>query len=250
VKLSNREKKLLTVLVVTVALLCFYKYILRVQFNRIKELEKRIAIHKLKITEMKEVSHGDSLDHDFQVLNAKIGFITRSLYPTIKQDKMITILDEAIQQSNLNVVSINFSDIVICPLDDPGKKLEPKDYGLKQLAESYHQCTSKKRKTEENPIKERNHLGKDFSNAIEQMTATIQYHSGSYASLLSFLKQVEEYHKKTLIKSIDINRNEEGSLTGEIMLVFYAVPKLHQQDQEYLNWNLQNLYGKENPFDP
>lgn len=93
------------------------------------------------------------------------------------------------------------------------------------------------------------------------MTATISY-KGKYKDLITFLEHIETYEKKILINNISISKSkknntdedgivtEENSITGSIALDFYSVPKIHEQDEEYLKWDFDNGYGKGNPFVP
>jgi type IV pilus assembly protein PilO len=41
---------------------------------------------------------------------------------------------------------------------------------------------------------------------------------------------------------------DSNTLTGNIILHFYSFPKLHQQDEDYYKWDIENDYGKDNPF--
>jgi len=49
---------------------------------------------------------------------------------------------------------------------------------------------------------------------------------GYYESLLDFLKQVRQNDKKILIKDINISNNEEGQVSGNVVLDFYSIPSL------------------------
>ncbi|OPJ56336.1 hypothetical protein [Alkalithermobacter paradoxus] len=82
---------------------------------------------------------------------------------------------------------------------------------------------------------------------IKKMVVNINY-TGSYESLMNFIKQTQSYDKHIGIKSIRINKDNENYLVGRIGLELYSVSKLHNQDEEYLKWEYNNKYGKDNPF--
>lgn len=51
-----------------------------------------------------------------------------------------------------------------------------------------------------------------------------------------------------MITNLSLTPINDVDVSGNLTLEFYAVPKLDAQDQEYLTWTLQNMYGKEMPF--
>lgn len=72
--------------------------------------------------------------------------------------------------------------------------------------------------------------------------------SGSYTSLDSFLNSVRNYERKIVVNSITITQKTIDEVVGTIGLEVYAMPKVDNDLQKYLNWTLNNTYGKLSPF--
>lgn len=62
-------------------------------------------------------------------------------------------------------------------------------------------------------------------NELNAISASVPFR-GYYESLLDFLKQVRQNNKKILIKDINILNNEEGLVSGNVVLDFYSIPPL------------------------
>ena len=78
----------------------------------------------------------------------------------------------------------------------------------------------------------------------EQLKVAINF-SGSYESLKKFISSVQNYERKIVITNITISSKSQEELTGVMNLEFHAVPKLSDEDMEYLIWTLNNVYGKD-----
>lgn len=65
-------------------------------------------------------------------------------------------------------------------------------------------------------------IGEAELNAI---SASIPF-TGDYESFLGFLKQVRQNPKKILVKNINISNNENGLVSGNVVLDFYSIPPL------------------------
>jgi len=63
------------------------------------------------------------------------------------------------------------------------------------------------------------------TNELNGISVTIPF-IGYYESLLDFLKEVRRNDKKILIKDISISNNEEGQVSGNLVLDFYSIPPL------------------------
>ena len=253
-KLTTREKRLLAVLLAAILVLGYYKLILEPQRIRIQELSMKKEEYGKIIEQMKkDISAFDQLDNDLKNLNAKISFLTQKLYPSIFQEKIIIMLDEQIKISDLTAKSITFSDLTINLIkNQQDQTIEQQESSLRQFVQIY-QDAANIIKNRELPQPEENKPQQEekssLSRDVEQMSAAIDF-TGTYRMLMNFIKEVEGSDKITPIKSLEIRKVEESDLLeGNINLEYYAVPKLNMQDEEYYRWEVQNTYGKENPFD-
>ncbi|CAH2214670.1 hypothetical protein [Tepidibacter aestuarii] len=258
-KLTTREKIMLIVLGLILIIGGYYKFILSPQLTKLDNIKQEVIDKKAEVQRVKlEISENSPVYKEFKIINAKIKSMTKPLFPSINQEKIIVILDDMLGKSNIEGNSISFSDIDVNEIDVKKAEKKDKDYLIKNLSEEYK--GNKKEKKDE-ASKENQEDLEENKNETEKMTATISY-KGKYKDLITFLEHIETYEKKILINNISISKSkknntdedgivtEENSITGSIALDFYSVPKIHEQDEEYLKWDFDNGYGKGNPFVP
>lgn len=258
-KLTKREKIMLIVLGVIIIIGGYYKFILSPKCTELDNMKQSVIDKKAEVTRVKlEISENSPVYKEFKIINAKIKSMTKPLFPIINQEKIIVILDRMIKESNIEGNSINFSDIDVNEIDVKKQEEKDNDYLIKDLSEEYK---GKKKVKKDEANNEEKQDEEENKNEVEKMTATISYR-GKYKDLIRFLEQVETYEKKILINNISISKfkensvDEEGivadknSITGSIALDFYAATKIHEQDEEYLKWDFDNGYGKDDPFVP
>ncbi|WFD11044.1 hypothetical protein [Tepidibacter hydrothermalis] len=258
-KLSTREKIMLIVLGLILIIGGYYKFILSPQLTKLDNMKQDVIDKKAEVERVKvEITENSPVYKEFKIINAKIKSMTKPLFPSINQEKIIVILDDMLEKSKIEGQSISFSDIDVNVIDVKKEEEKDKDYLIKDLSEEY-KGKKKVKKDETNNDEQKD--PEENTNEIEKMTATISY-KGKYKDLIVFLQQIETYDKKILVNNISISKSkqnnidEEGivtdnnSITGSIALDFYAAAKIHEQDEEYLKWDFDNGYGKGDPFVP
>ena len=68
-----------------------------------------------------------------------------------------------------------------------------------------------------------------------QMVLAINF-KGNYDSLHSFIKDIEEYGRVVVSSALSTNWSSATDLEGTINVEFYSVPKINDDDNEYLDW--------------
>lgn len=270
--LSKREKILLSILCGVVVLWGYYYFMLKPQLMKIEELKSKKANYQGKVEEVKNnIASGSTLDKEFKILNTKIISMTQRWFPSMIQEKIILNLDDMLRESGLQVSEITFSKPKLEGLEETSQPKEEKEDLLKQLIDVYHgektlnpssegETSDRKKNLFENihnllntaKGKEEGSSQEDYHFEAEQMRASIGYR-GDYQDIVHFLKSVESFDKKIIIKNLSMVKNEDESLSGRIDLDFYVIPKILSedlQDKEYFSWNIRNPYGKDNPFTP
>ncbi|WP_145993151.1 hypothetical protein [Tepidibacter mesophilus] len=261
-KLTTREKIMLIILGLMLIIGGYYKFILSQQLIKLDNIEQEVIDKKAEVERVKlEISENSPVHKNFKIINAKIKSMTKPLFPSINQEKIIVILDEMLADANLEGNSISFSEIDVNEIDVKKEEEKDKTYLIKNLLEEYKGNKKEKNNEVSNENQENTEKPDENKRETEKMTATISY-KGKYKDIINFLEQIETYDKKILVSSISIskskenNTDEEGivtddnSITGSIALDFYSVPKIHEQDEEYLKWDFDNGYGKDDPFVP
>ncbi|EHJ01422.1 type IV pilus assembly protein PilO [Clostridium sp. DL-VIII] len=91
-------------------------------------------------------------------------------------------------------------------------------------------------------------------NSKDQKKNTVQYvkfevnFEGSFDGLNKLLNTIGKNEKKIVVNSIKINEDTLDTVKGTINLEIYAIPKINDELESYLKWDLANTYGKSVPF--
>ena len=72
--------------------------------------------------------------------------------------------------------------------------------------------------------------------------------NATYANLKSFIQQLEQYERQIVITNLSVTPGLDDAVSGSMSLEVYAFPKFKDVDQQYLQWQLNDTYGKETPF--
>lgn len=250
-KLTNREKILVAILGACLLIFLYYSYLVKPQFARIDKLKAQVEQNDLRIQTVKlQTSPNNKVFQDYKKLNAEIANMTKRLFPSIIQEKIITILDDVVKNSGVELVSISFTEPKLENIEQEQTKAEAQSSDIYSIVEQYAK-TGKldANTTRDNADQVGQQKEEDEKYKVEKMTASVNC-KGKYIDIVNFIQNVEMLSRKVLVKGVNISRNETDTLNATILLDFYAIPKLHDQDADYINWTIINQYGKENPFDP
>lgn len=250
-KLSKREKYMLILLALVILITGYYQFIYTPQMNKIKELKAKIEEYEnVNLITKIQASPQNKVYKEFKILNSKIDMITSYFFPDIIQEKIIINLNEMINNSQIKVKSMNFTEPSY-GLIETRETEENKESLLEQYVKIYNEISRTINKTEKiNKEKSEQNLEKKESldDKIKRMTVSLKF-DGSYEKIMSFLNEVESSNRKIIIKNLNIVQADDEFMTGNIILDYFAIPKITEEDEEYLNWYIENEYGKDNPFE-
>ncbi len=109
-KMTKRESILIIILVSLVLSWIYYKFVYIPQSNKLYDLKNSEALYSQRLEEMNDnISLKDELNNTLTDLDSKISVISSKYFSDIKQEEIIYILSKFIQQSNINIPSISFS---------------------------------------------------------------------------------------------------------------------------------------------
>lgn len=249
-KLTKREKILLLILGVCLVLFLYFNYLIKPQFAKIDKMKSTLEDYNLKAQTVKSQTSSDNkIFKDYKKLNGEIAAMTKRLFPSIIQEKIITMLEDTINTSKVEVGSLSFTEPQLNNVGEDQKEQEQQSSSLYDLAEQFMKtgkltAAPDTAGTEADKAKEQNDKYK-----VVKMTATLAC-TGSYLDITNFIQGIELWSRKVIVKNVSIAQNDTDKLRATISLDFYAIPKLHDQDADYLDWTITGQYGKENPFDP
>lgn len=255
-RLSLREKILLSIFGILVVAWGYYSFVFTPQYNYLQETQ--IKMDGLNKTIDDIVLYNDPngiMQQRYQESEKNIAAATAKYFPEILQEQQIRIVDKMLLGSALKGEVLEFSDLENDVIMERSQQLQSGDATSKEATFILKDLTNKM-----NPKIAENEQSQDKfsgSGVVESMETNVDF-AGTYPQIINFIKAVESYPKKILISSVDIKSGDTaiattvpGELTGTVTLQFYGIPKMHpDQDQDYTTWDIYDVYGRANPYLP
>lgn len=245
-KISKREKFLLGILIALLIIFAYYQFIYTNQVEKLnKKREEKTQIEEKYNGVMKDIGNLDNIEEDLKALKVSISDKAEKLYPIIMQEKIIIEIDKLLNDSKLSG-NIAFSPIEVSVVESmKAEEIEKAESSLKELVDEYEGDEASSGKSTNNEVDgESTESSSENIATSEQLKIAINF-NGSYENLKNFISAVEKYDRKIVITNISITANSQDNLSGVMNLEFHAVPKLSGEDEEYLEWTLKNVYGKD-----
>ncbi|HCW53493.1 MAG TPA: pilus assembly protein PilO [Clostridium sp.] len=259
-KLSKKEKVLSCILGMLVIGIIYYEGVYSVQSRKIEA--KKIERDKIEdeynraITTINQMENRKS---EKKILNSKSDDISSRFYPVINQEHIILELNKLLKDSGLTG-QYKFNAIEVKNVESIDKKVvNLKKDSLSDIVNQYNQLenestsisdnkTSTDEAVDKNSKQDANEQkNSENKSSIQQFKCELSF-KGQYSQLSNFLNSLSEYNRKIVVTDINIAQKTLDNVTGTMNLEFYAVPKLNNDLEEYLNWELNNTYGKNIPF--
>lgn len=260
--ISKREKYLIGIFLALLICFVYYQFVYTKQVEKLKAVRtEKDNLEKRYNDIMDAIANLEAKEDEFKLLKAKVLGKSEKLYPVIMQEKIILELDKLLKDSGLNG-NIAFSPIEAAAVEKLERaEIKKTESSLKAFVDEYNGNVSNEAESisdtsgenssgnsttnssnEEEGANQKNNKGN--STTTEQLKVAINF-SGTYEALKSFIASVQNYERKIVIPNISITAQSEIELTGVMNLEFHAVPKIDDQDIDYLIWSLNNIYGKE-----
>jgi len=110
-KLTKREKKSLMLLLVVVSLGAYYYFIITPQMEKLESTKIIMDEAELKLTQYKNASSSEAqLDKRIDELSQKVKVGAVNYFPTVKQEELILLMQDFLNNSELEVTSLTFSE--------------------------------------------------------------------------------------------------------------------------------------------
>ena len=246
-KMSQREKYLLTIVGCILVGVLYYQFLYTSQKEKLElaknELREVQARHDQV---MSNIATLPKRQKDIKGLTASITERTSSYYPTLIQEKIILELNEIIEETGITA-SFSFSPITaqnVQPLSageylSPQSTLEPLVNELASINEEVEEAENDEMASGQNS---------EASSATAEVLTVSMTFSGSYETIKTFIDMIQSWNYNLIITNLSLSPQTDNEVAGSFNLEFYGLPKLQLQDQDYLTWTLENTYGKEMPF--
>ena len=263
-RISNKEKIMLYILGIIIIGFIYYQFVYSYQMNIIQDKMKNQNEIEQKYTEAENTINSiESKKSDLKILKAKISDESLSFYPTISEEHIILELDTLLKDSGLNG-GIKFNPVI----SDGVEKAKDKDNktlqksSIQGIVDQYNNVVDGKK--ENNSKSEKSNLNNNVSSSNsnndtsgdskDKKKNTVQYvkcevsFEGSYDELSKMLNTIGKNEKKMVVNSIKIDEDTLNSVKGTINIEIYSIPKIDDELESYLDWKLNNTYGKTVPF--
>lgn len=267
-KVTKREQTLIGVLVFVLLIYGFYQFIYIKQIKQITELKASRDTYSQKWQQVRaEIASKDQKNEQYKDLNSKIISKTDTLFPSIKQEEIIVILDKMIKKSNIQTDVLGFSEVSSenTTAVDTSKTTNNSVTGT----DTTNKLDTLVGKFNGTPTKNSDNVTTNTSNSSTnananttsantstsinntkitgayKMETTLNF-KGTYNELISFIGQVESYNEKIVINSINITGALGSNITGTIILDFYGVPRLNNKDD--FKWDYKAPSGNKSPY--
>jgi len=240
-KVNNREKVLLLVLVLVIGAYLFYNFVYLKNEERLASLEQELNEKAATANELlNAVEREKELNFEFKSLNFEIADMSTPYLPQIEQEKVIVFFNKYFDNYGIDVSSINFTDVNLTTVEYsyPSNEDNGGEYPLQNLKEQYLE-------KEKEVVVE----SQSFSATAENMQLVFNFET-NYYDLMDFIDALQTNQINFVISNSNIASSEESetTMTGTMQVALYSIPKLH--DHENLEWEWNDLieFGRANPF--
>ncbi len=265
-KLSKREKILISILLIVIAGYFGYKYI---PFDNIFKLDKLEAEYSQKKATYEAMSQNivstAAFEEKKQALVDEIN--KTNILSDLQQEQLIVFLNTYLSSKNVNANNISFTELSVIPmttavaakLPKPISSLEAMMNEINNGKASTENKAVENNKTEGNTSADTNadtNQAPQNNNAASQdgltvrtMSANVGFES-TYEDMISFIDAIQNSPIDISIVNINTVTAENGLLQGTMALNFYSAPKPEGYVEENTDWMWKDLVqsGKSNPF--
>ncbi|MDF2546487.1 MAG: hypothetical protein K0R93_1385 [Anaerosolibacter sp.] len=113
-KLTRRERVLVSVLGAVLFLWVYYQFLITPQLVELDSLKQQREQYKAEMTKVENAAATEKkLDENITAMNEKIKLITNNFFTTTEQEEFILLFNEMLQDPNLNVSVISFTPFTI-----------------------------------------------------------------------------------------------------------------------------------------
>jgi len=251
--ISKREKIMLIILGIAIIFTAYYKLVYSKQIIKVNQLKAQKEEYDTKLKGLQaNIVLNKKLNQDLKATNAKVLEVSKDFFPSIIEEKIIVIIDEMINNNNIISDSITISEVSIETVAKEKVQENAKTSIIEEMVKKYLELMKGSIPTEtKNSSNKTENTSKDTTKEetsleAKKITLTLNF-TGTHDDVMSFIDEIKGFYKRIIIKNINITAKGEG-LRGSMVLDFYAIPKLGEEDIDYNKWQYDGNYGKDNMF--
>lgn len=269
-KISNKEKIMLGILGVMLIGIGYYNYVYKDHTFKVQEKEEEyFQIEERYNKAIETINSIESKKSDIKILKNKIDNMSVVFYPIISEEHLILELDNLLKNNSLEA-SIEFENIKSEDIENEQyENVALSESSLQNIADEYIEIESNIKTSEKEEKVESDNLNNDQNlsseeisvnnelsekseniskDKVHQLRCNISF-TGTYENLMNFLKEIND-NNKMVVNSINIGEESFEEIKGSMVIEIYAIPKINDEINEYLQWDFNKEYGKYVPFGP
>lgn len=256
---NDKDKIRLLILVIFIMGFVYYKYVYSPQVTAINEkTQQETSIIDKYNNVVNSINTLDNRKVEVKILKAKVNDKSVPFYPVINEEQIIVELDKLLKDNNLKG-GITFQPIGSDSVEPSKNEIKSlPDSSLKKIVDQYNSTIFiNGNKTGNENGSKNNNVGaeaqtpatnaqknsKEKKNTVQYLKCEIRF-EGTMESLNKFLNTIGKKEKRIIVNSMKISKEDKEGIKGNINLEFYAIPKINNELENYLKWQLNNEYGK------
>lgn len=243
-KLSNREKVLILILILAALIYLLYTFFPFDSVFKLSELKEEYSNKSEIYNSMsRNIVLKSKFEQRLQELTDEINNV--ELLSEVKQESIIVFLNNYLEINNIDANDLSFTEAEVVSISNVVKATELKE---KSSFESLIENINETKGTAKNELKDNGEVKKDGL-TVRKMSVNVSFES-SYINLLKFIDDVQNNPIDISITNINTISSDGDIIQGIITLNFYAVPKIEGYIEKNNDWIWKDLakYGKNNPF--
>lgn len=253
-KLSKRERVLISILLLALIVYFGYQYVPFEKIFKLGQLEEEYSLKKsIYDTMSQNIILKKTYESKLQELSDEIN--NTNMLSDLQQEKIIVFLNNYLASKNINANNISFTEATAAPINNVADATELRaKSSLESIMDEINEAQdnvansgSDNNKSTETPS-DSQVLQQDML-TVRSISANVAFES-SYNDMISFIDVIQNNPIDISITNLNTVSGEAGLLQGTMTLSFYAVPKLDgyiEQNKDWI-WNDLATSGKNNPF--
>lgn len=252
-KLSKREKILVILLAFFLVGVAYYELVFVKQRERVENLktekESVEGTYNNMVTSIKNMEKNDT---NIKICKESIEAKSMKLYPKLYQDKIIIEINDLLDKAEIKG-SLSFSEVTVANIakyfGEEAEKEEVKgEPSLKEPADELRKLSDEDKDSNNTDSNKGEKTDIPVESLfVEQMQVGVDF-TGSYENATKFIKLLSDYARLIALPNVALTSTGDDQVAGNVNLEFYSIPKFTDEDGKYLDWTLNNTYGKSNPF--
>ncbi len=243
-RLSEREKKYVYVLVALLLLAAFYYFYTAAVEPFLKqkaEITLELAtLEQQALLQQTQIKQLDKMNEEIRTRTDEAMKVVEPFYPALPQDGLLLLMQALVMQSGMQTSDIGYS---LATVAEPGmakQETVPLAYQMKTLADLAMGKPVEAPVPPEAPAETA--VGQY---AIPQVVFTLGY-TGTHEQVQAFILACESLQKTVAVSSLKESKGDDGQMTGTLSVTFYAVEK--PLEDKTFEWTLPASLEKTDLF--